>query len=174
MENGIAAETCWKTGCTWRGIPSPVIWPLLLITFVGLARFPLLTIGPFLFFLFLEEGLLWILKCLVNSSLLENLLVQPGNVQPCGFSPVWVLMCLVWCSRRWNALSQKVHLYGLSSFDFFSLWMVSTAGSLILIVWRCGLRSLGWKIEKLKIWAWKDSNLYGEDDVLVDYIELVV
>lgn len=58
----------------------------------------------------LEFGLLCILECRVNSSDLENFLLQPGKLQACGFSPVCVLMCLVWCSRRWKALSQSGHL----------------------------------------------------------------
>lgn len=57
-----------------------------------------------------EFGLLCILEWRVSSSERENRLLQPGNWQACGFSPVWVRMCLVWCSSRWNALSHMVHL----------------------------------------------------------------
>lgn len=58
----------------------------------------------------LELGLLCILECRVSSSDRENFLLHPGNWQACGFSPVCVLMCLVWCSRRWKALSHMWHL----------------------------------------------------------------
>ena len=65
--------------------------------------------GTLLLFL-LEFGLLCMRECLVNSSDRLKRLVQPGNWQMCGFSPVWVRICLVWCSSRWNALSQSGHL----------------------------------------------------------------
>lgn len=57
-----------------------------------------------------EFTLLCILECRVSSSDRENFLLHPGKVQAWGFSPVWVRMCLVWCSRRWKALSHMVHL----------------------------------------------------------------
>jgi hypothetical protein len=39
-----------------------------------------------------EFGLLCILECLVSSSDLLKRFEQPGKVQACGFSPVWVLI----------------------------------------------------------------------------------
>ena len=71
-------------------------------------------------FLFLREfGFVWILECLVSSSERENFLKHPGKEQLWGFSPVCVLMCLVWCSSLWNALSHIGHLYGLCAGSFF-------------------------------------------------------
>lgn len=63
----------------------------------------------------LEFGLLCILECLVSSSDLENFFEQPGYWHACGFSPVCVRMCRVWCSSLWKALSHRGHLYGLGS-----------------------------------------------------------
>lgn len=65
--------------------------------------------------LLLEFGLLWILECRVSSSDRLNFLLQPGKEHSWGFSPVWVRICLVWCSSRWKAFSHMGHLYGLGS-----------------------------------------------------------
>lgn len=45
-------------------------------------------------------GLVWIRACRVSSSDREKRFSQPGKVHWWGFSPVWVRMCRVWCSRR--------------------------------------------------------------------------
>lgn len=58
----------------------------------------------------LESGFEWILECLVNSSDLEKRLKQPGKLHWWGFSPVCVLMCLVWCSSLLKDFSQSGHL----------------------------------------------------------------
>ena len=58
----------------------------------------------------LEFGLLCILECLVSSSDRLKRFEHPGNEQACGFSPVWVRMWRVWCSRRWKAFSHRGHL----------------------------------------------------------------
>lgn len=60
-------------------------------------------------------GLVWILRCLVSSSLRLNRFAQPGKSQACGFSPVWVLKCLVWCSNRRNARWHIGHTCGLGA-----------------------------------------------------------
>lgn len=74
------------------------------------------------FLFFLTVGLVCILRWRVNSSEREKRFGHPSNVQRCGFSPVCVLMCLVWCSSLWNAFLQSGHLYGrsFSRFDEMS------------------------------------------------------
>lgn len=57
-----------------------------------------------------DKGLECIRECLVSSSDLEKRLKQPGKLHWCGFSPVWVLICLVWCSNLLNDFSQSGHL----------------------------------------------------------------
>ena len=57
-------------------------------------------------------GFVCILLCLVSSSLRLKRLVQPGKSHAWGFSPVCVRMCLVWCSRRWNALPHTGQMCG--------------------------------------------------------------
>lgn len=58
-------------------------------------------------------GLVWMREWRVSSSRREKRLLQPGKEQEWGFSPVWVRICRVWCSKRWKALSHMGHLYGL-------------------------------------------------------------
>ena len=57
-----------------------------------------------------ELGLLCILECLVSSSDRLKRFEQPGKAQACGFSPVCVRICRVWCSSRWKAFSHNGHL----------------------------------------------------------------
>lgn len=57
-----------------------------------------------------ELGLLCIREWRVSSSERLKRFEHPGKVQAWGFSPVWVRIWRVWCSRRWKAFSQRGHL----------------------------------------------------------------
>src|SRR6201996_7906893 len=57
-----------------------------------------------------ELGLLWMRRWGVSPSEGLKRFEHPGWVQAWGFSPVWVRMWRVWCSRRWKALEQMGHL----------------------------------------------------------------
>lgn len=108
--SSVAAEA--RISILWVGLGGEAVFTSLsglsgLSGFSGFSGFSVFSTSSFFFFLFfLLLGLVCILRCRVSSSDLLNLFEQPGNVHWWGFSPVWVRICLVWCSNLWNALSQ--------------------------------------------------------------------